>query len=64
MSQMENEAERRLREACKTAKKYEDASEKTRAALMHIYGYNRRVSASRSGKTEPLAEHAGMRRWP
>ncbi|XP_072232519.1 fibrinogen alpha chain [Leuresthes tenuis] len=47
ISQMESDVERKLRTLCKTAKKYEDAAEKSMSAMTSVYNSNRRVIVNR-----------------
>lgn len=47
ISQMENKVERKLREVCKTAQMYEDATENSMTTMTHIYNFNRRVIVNR-----------------
>ncbi|XP_068569221.1 fibrinogen alpha chain [Cebidichthys violaceus] len=62
ISQTDSKVERKLRKACKAAKMYEDAAEKSMTAMTHIYSHNRRIIVNRYTSELRLVEHAeGLR---
>ncbi|KAL7375742.1 hypothetical protein ABVT39_022894 [Epinephelus coioides] len=58
ISQLESKVERRLRMVCKTAKMYEDMSEKSMTVTTRIYNYNRRVIVNRYMSELKFVENA------